>query len=1019
MSAALAGQPTNGEQALQTGHGLLGKGLYADAIAEYQAALEDLEAERAILEARYGLGVSLAREGSAEQAIEQLGLVESSAEAGYRAEAAALRADLLRSEGRFEEAAEQSERFLARHAEHESAPAVLVIAVESRHRIGDDQAAVRLFERNQQRLSTERARFERAALFAAESLSNLGERNEAISVFRALGAEAEQAWIGESARLRVGLELLASGSHESAAEAFREAAGKSGERTRDHVALGLGSSLRLAGQPARAAEVLSALRERSPGFDVAGASFEHGLALLESGNPATAREVLATAHKAMQAHGDRSPAAYWLAKAELESDDPKSAVARLTALIDRSEPVLPEAMYDLAVGLDRLGRAGEATEVYRRFRQEYPDHTLAPDAQYAEAALRLDAGEHENAERLAARFARANEGHPLLPAALFVAGEAAYREGAYDRAARSLQRAERASPDAELRPRIAYRLGMSLHLLDRFEDAEPYLRDASERPEFAPALKALGDAAYARREWDAAIAYFDRYIDGSDDAPQEMRADAIMRRGLSYARLEEHEEAAGSFQTITNDYESSTHASHARFELGQAYLQLDRLEDAKPLLRETAESGDERFAPYALRHLASIASRLGDAEAAANLLAEASRAGLGAEVRLDQARALVAAGRPAEAAALLEGVRGDDARAGRVVALSSAGRSDEATREFERLDLNELTRETRRLALYHGARALRDSGDAEDAVGAYKMLLEDNPANDPIEAHAMVEFGTLLADRGEAEDASVVLREALQHTALSDPLCATATYRLAWFAADADDAATVLELLSPDLRRCDFGDLTPHAELLLGATLLDLGRARESIEHLQLARSGFDSAPELSGVLLRLGDAFAQDQQWDASRAIFAEHERLFSDSPLWFRAAFGSGWALENGGSPEDAIPFYQRVAEEHRGETAARAQFQLGECLFALKRYEDAVRALLRVDILHNEPTWSAAALYEAGRCYEAIGKVGEARERYREVLDRFGDSEWSSAASDRLGALQSPEGGRRGGSTENRRR
>lgn len=128
--------------------------------------------------------------------------------------------------------------------------------------------------------------------------------------------------------------------------------------------------------------------------------------------------------------------------------------------------------------------------------------------------------------------------------------------------------------------------------------------------------------------------------------------------------------------------------------------------------------------------------------------------------------------------------------------------------------------------------------------------------------------------------------------------------------------------------------------------------------------------------------------------------------------AEFGVGWALENSGKPREAMPHYKAVTDKHKGDTAARAQFQLGECLFALKEHEEAVRELLRVDILHASPTWSAAALYEAGRCFEAMGKVGEARAQYRAVRERFAESDWATAAGERLAAIAGPGGTRTSG-------
>ncbi len=106
--------------------------------------------------------------------------------------------------------------------------------------------------------------------------------------------------------------------------------------------------------------------------------------------------------------------------------------------------------------------------------------------------------------------------------------------------------------------------------------------------------------------------------------------------------------------------------------------------------------------------------------------------------------------------------------------------------------------------------------------------------------------------------------------------------------------------------------------------------------------------------------------------------------------------------GRYEQAIEGYREVVRTHNGPTAARAQFQIGECLFALERHAEAVTEFLRVDILYGVDAWTAAALYEAGRCFEALNKVGEAREQYAQVVERFGDSDWARLARERLDAI-----------------
>jgi TolA-binding protein len=131
----------------------------------------------------------------------------------------------------------------------------------------------------------------------------------------------------------------------------------------------------------------------------------------------------------------------------------------------------------------------------------------------------------------------------------------------------------------------------------------------------------------------------------------------------------------------------------------------------------------------------------------------------------------------------------------------------------------------------------------------------------------------------------------------------------------------------------------------------------------------------------------------------------------LWFQARFGVAWAKENRGEHEAAIRDYREVVSRHQGPTAARAQFQIGECLFAMGRLEEAVTELLRVDILYAYDEWSAAALYEAGRVLERLERPHQARAQYEAVVQRFPDLNWAEMARQRLDQVQTqlPPGAR----------
>jgi cellulose synthase operon protein C len=268
-----------------------------------------------------------------------------------------------------------------------------------------------------------------------------------------------------------------------------------------------------------------------------------------------------------------------------------------------------------------------------------------------------------------------------------------------------------------------------------------------------------------------------------------------------------------------------------------------------------------------------------------------------------------------------------------------------------------------------------------------------------------MDLAELLLEAGKGAEALPLLQR-VREDAKSDPtavpaeLTIRAAYRLGADALQAgrfEDAATLLEEV------CSAGDVTDtlavSAGLLCADAMSKLGRHTQAVERLETALDRNPDSDSRSAALLRLGDAHASAQQWADSERAYAEHLESFPSSEFWFQSRFGLGWARENQGQHEAAIGEYRAVVERHSGPTAARAQFQVGECLYAMERHEEAARELLKVDILYAYPQWSAAALYEAGRCFEAMNDLSSARAQFEQVRERFPESRWSKLAIQRL--------------------
>ncbi|MFI4883511.1 MAG: tetratricopeptide repeat protein [Phycisphaerales bacterium JB064] len=985
---------------------MLQRGLHAEAAAEYQSALRSLDQAAARDEARYGLAMARYHMGEDAQALRVLDGLETGSRFPFRADADVLRVHLLFRQKDYARAAEAAQAAIA-HRDHAAWPQTASLLVESLHRAGRHEQAAEAYTTNATRLEKDPGSYRRASLLAGLSQASIAKREadhaKAAEWFaRAIPARGRDD-LGDIAMLQRAESLRRAGRTGDALDAYRLTLSRGGEAVQPDAMLSMATMLRADGKTAEAIQALKTLADQHPRFQSPRVQFELGLAHLENDEPAEAARALDRAART----DDDSLAddiAYWRAKADLRRDRPADAAKQLSEAVGRypQSELIAEMRYDRAVALERAGDT-DAPGAFQEFLSAHGEHRLAPDALYAQASLALKAGDTKRASGLAQRFQSRYADHPLTPNVKFLMGEAAYRQGEYGDAASAFATLIE-TDDASLAEQSRYRLGMSLHAIGRNDDAAKHLRAVTSgsrtKAEFLPALFTLADIAFSAEQWHDAERGFAHYLEATERKGEAADA-ATMKLALAQLRQSKTQDGIATLTTLLDTWPRSEHAPHALFELGQAHASAGRDDEAARALNRLIERHESsRFTPHALRHLAAIASRQGDADRAASLYARAADAGgadLAKDIAVDRARALINAGKPEDAARLLQGMEGP-ARGWRVIALSRAGQNEQAAKLANGFDAASLPEQDRDLYQYSLATSLRATGQTDQAVPILASLAREGS---PISTAAAIDLA----------DVHIEAKRYAQAASLLEPIAkdnATAAYKAAWARYQLNDHRAVIGLLNDH----DFGSLAGPAAMLAGESLLALKRGREAAAQFAtvIDRGGQGADPDAA--LLRLGEAHAAAQDWRQSQRAYERHRSEHAKSPRWYMAEFGIGWALENGGKPREAMPHYQAVADKHKGDTAARSQFQLGECLFALGEHEQAVRELLRVDILHASPTWSAAALYEAGRCYEAMGKVGEARAQYRAVQDRFAESDWAKAAGERLAAIAGPGGTRTSG-------
>ncbi len=1057
--------PKGGASRYQTGMALLNRGLNDAAEKELRALLEESSASKDAANARYALGIALSRLSRFEESAAELSkvaalpdfklapdaalllaqcharlgrdaeaaavlgsLLDGSKDYARLDEAAAMRAECLQRLGRHDDVIAALAGFSDRWATSKAAPrAMLVLAISEAARSKHAQAAAHA-ERVLEADGAEEF-IPRAALVAARARESLGERPKARALYEQAGASDDRSIAGEalvaSARLaRVDADAKAASRalnrFQELALADDDSATDARKTTKDQAALS--PALRGWARYERARLMLDA-------GDAKGA-----LALLDGlAGPATsanATDNAGTARRATSAPGAardddplREQAAYWAARCEAALGRFDDAATRLTALRGRAPkgPLAAETLFDLASAHAKAGRPAKATEAYGDFLSRHAAHPWAGDASLGLSGALLATGEHAKAAEVCERAIAAAPPAMLVNALTLVLAEARFAAKDYAKADEAYGAYLKAASGAPGEWRASVRRALCALRLDQ-PRARDLLRHALDAPRplasrddpaaealFVSSLAELADAQAAGEEWPASAESYAALVSRRGDAaePQDW-----LRLGISLRRAGRTKDAVEPLRKAAaarspSDADEPTRDA-ARLELAQALLDLNDLDAAatalRPMVSKTDPPRDEaaRAARItALRLMASIESKQGDADkAAAHLAAAASLGGVSTpELVLDQGLALLNAGQLDKAAAALADfiarnpahARREEASARLAIVLSRQGKHAQAADMFAQTKTDALAPPLRDAARYEHAMSLAALGKDADARALLDTLAK-GATDDNVKLAATIELARHMLDAGKADEALTRLDAA---PAGDGSLRARAVYYRAAALLKLERARDAVMLLTHDAALLAAGDIAHAAALLTADALSRSGQLDESLRTLGTLLEGEPPTSIKSAALLLRGGVAAAAQRWSDSERAYAAYLAEFAGSELWFRARFGLGQALEAQSKHTAAIDAYREVVSRHEGATAARAQFQIGECLVALGEHQDAITEFVKVDAAFAEPEWSAAALFEVGRVLVMLKRPDDAARQFDEVASRFPDSQWGAMA------------------------
>lgn len=879
--------------------------------------------------------------------------------------------------------------------EHYLAPAAEFFLGEARFAAGDFAAAQASYAR-----VPADSEYEREARYGlCWCAFRLGRHDEAVELIDAYQKSYAKHESVAELRYLAGEAHLAAGRPREALAAFDSA--RSGAFLVRALRGGAFASAAL-GDHADAAKRFGAVLKQEPqGEFAAEARLQQGVQQLLAGDARGAA-------RALREQAGDPEAAYWLARALLESGDAANAVATLdAALAAKPSGDAADRLHVLrGDALTALGRADEAAASYSKAQSDYALHAAAI-ASFNAGALD-DAARH--ARGVLERFPKSS----YAPEMHLVCGEAALARKDYAAAARSFRAADVESAGASTRARAGLRTAWCALLAGDAdgarEAAQRVVSELTDQPQAREALFVLARAADKLGDAPAAIAAWREYVQ------REPRGAHAAEALAGLARLDQENSARWSAQ-LAKDHPDAPAVVGALLELAERDAREGRREQAVARYRQVLERWPEHESAAAARYaLAWCLFEGGDAQQAAREITPlVERTDL--EPQLARSVAELA-----------------------VWAYSRAGEREASVAAYRKLA--QLGHEPRKLlgaARLAGA-ALKDSGAPQEARALFDELLGKARGERAVQAEILLESAWIALDAKDGDEAEAALRTAwkLGPAEAARPALAEACFfagELRFETNDLSGARGLYELALPaaapnvaaqalyklgfvhlreerlDDAAANFArvaaehaghELAGESRYLAAECRFRQRRFEEVVQQLASFSKDLPKHACTPKALLKLGVACGELARWKECESALSEFAKHSKDAEGALEAELWRGRAVASRGDERGAKAAFEKVAAADKGLFGARARLELGKLDSAAGRHEEALAQHLKVALLYEGGDIVAEALVLAGGELEALGRVDKARARYSEVLEKHAKSPFAARARERLAAL-----------------
>lgn len=329
------------------------------------------------------------------------------------------------------------------------------------------------------------------------------------------------------------------------------------------------------------------------------------------------------------------------------------------------------------------------------------------------------------------------------------------------------------------------------------------------------------------------------------------------------------------------------------------------------------------------------------------------------------------------------------------------GRPDEAAACYQKILDRGAAAEHRAGALYNLAWIRRQEGQPEKADSHFREIVAAH-RDSPYWAHASLSVAQHDLDAGRSDEAQRTLDEVLkdeQGQAVRDRALYLAG-QIAFASAAWREARQRFEQVASECPRSELVGVSAFAAAEAAFQAND-GDTLALFERIVAQSDGLNPALRATA-RMRLAQLYAEASRWDEASEIAESFAENHPDFAQQYELDYVRGRCRAARALFAEAREAYGKVLNTpaaERTETAAKAQLMIAETFFHQRRYGEAYRAYMQVEVLYAYPELQAAALLQAGKCRQLQGDPAAAERLYQQVLDNYPGSRAALQAARQL--------------------